>query len=388
MGNFNARAAKALSSYVDVRVFHLRAWKPNRPIAKRSVCDGVPVLTVAVPQSPRHSALNVIAYRLVGWPLVRATLRDCDLVHSVGAEFAAAVGSCWAEWAGAHHTIQLTGGEINAGNPRFVRRELEWKLSVHGVASNSGASAAAFRNKYPETPNVRTVYRGVDVDHYSPDGPVAGPLANVSPVRFLFLGGFPSYPDLPAGANTKGGETLLAAWAESEEKLARAGSSLLIAGPAGDGPRIAKWRATLRHPERVHATGVLHPDSVAAHIRASDAVLIPSLQEGLPNVAMEAGACGRAVLASDVGGLPEVIAHGVTGLLLPPGDTRSWGTALAESASAIKQLRGMGTRARKRMESSFDARSYATEMVDLFHAALREPRSPKQHEPKSISRAL
>jgi len=192
-------------------------------------------------------------------------------------------------------------------------------------------------------------------------------------VRFLFLGGFPPYLGSPHGANTKGAETLLAAWQEAERDLISNCASLMIAGPDAGIDRVARWRSGLQHPEQVYLAGILPPDMIPAYIRSSDVVLIPSMAEGLPNVAMEASACGRPVFGSGVGGIPEVVVHGETGLVLPAGDVAAWKNALVEYAGQASRLQKMGERARHRMEVFFDCRNYAPEMLDLYRAVLREP---------------
>jgi len=247
-----------------------------------------------------------------------------------------------------------------------------WERQLHGVACNSKALATAFQNLYPDARNVRTIYRGVDLERCNPDGPAVGPLSASSPVRFLFLGGFPAYPTLAHGSNTKGGETLLGAWEVAEASSDRCPASLMIAGQASDSQRLVRWRAALRHPDRVHLAGVLPPADIPAYIRSADAVLQPSMQEGLPNVLLEAAACGRAVFGSVVGGIPEVLRHRETGLLLPAGDVTAWASAIVEYSSQHAVLQRMGDRARQVVEMCFDRRQYAPRMLDLYAAARRE----------------
>ena len=202
-------------------------------------------------------------------------------------------------------------------------------------------------------------------------------LAGPAPVRFLYLGGFPSYPGLPYTSNTKGGETLLKAWKGSEKRLDSTGASLTVAGPYSDTSQILSWRANLKRPDRVDILGLIRPDAVPTVIQSSDVVLIPSLQEGLPNVAMEASACGRAVFGTDTGGIPEVVINGETGLILPAGNVAAWQDALTEYANKVDELRRMGYRATNRMETLFHASNYAPRMLDLYTAAMREPVTAK-----------
>jgi glycosyltransferase involved in cell wall biosynthesis len=74
-----------------------------------------------------------------------------------------------------------------------------------------------------------------------------------------------------------------------------------------------------------------HRRDIPELMAASDLVVLPSRAEALPTVAMEAAAAGRAMLASRVGGVEEVVSDGVTGIMVPPGDPR----ALAESMVAL-----------------------------------------------------
>jgi len=374
-GIFNLRAAKMLSHKVDVTVVHLRAWKPGRPSVEISNFEGIPVVTVVVPQVPGQSYFNLVLYRCLGWYRIHSLLTTCDLIHSVDAAFSGVLASAWGRRAHVHHLTQIIGSDVNSILPRLhtLYGIAGWERYAHGIACNSDALAQAFRRLYPQARNVRHVYRGVDLQRYCPEGPVAGPLGDQPPVRFLFLGGFPAYPLLPHGANTKGGKTLLAAWQEAERELMQTGASLLIAGPESQTKRIIRWRANLRNPDRVHLAGHLPPDLVPLYIRSSDVVLIPSMEEGLPNMALEASACGRPIFGSKVGGIPEVIVDEDTGLLLPPGDVTAWRKALVAYTAQVSRLRVMGRRARQRMEALFDATQYAPQMLDFYRTVLHEP---------------
>ena len=100
----------------------------------------------------------------------------------------------------------------------------------------------------------------------------------------------------------------------------------------GDGPLRAQLRAltdTLSLGERVHFYGFRH-DAVA-FIAHADVLLIPSLHEGLPYTLLEAIAAGTPVVASEVGGLREVLKHELTALLVPPGSS----SALANSINRL-----------------------------------------------------
>ena len=378
-GIFNLRAVRALSIVVDLKVVHLRAWLPGRRLRKRSAVEGATVTTVAVPQlpvwQPVASVVNARLFYSVGWYAIRSILESCDLIHSVGADGAGVAAARWAHRARKHHITQVTGSDVNVVLPRIrsMFGIAGWERHLHGAACNSHALQARFVSLYPETRNVRTVPRGVDTENFSSSGPASGPLAREAPVRFFYLGGFSRHHRLGSGASIKGGPVLLMAWEAAEDTLAAAGASLLLSGDEADGGAVRQWRARLRHPERVYLLGRLAPEQVPGHIRAADVILVPSLEEGLPNVCMEAAACGRPVLGSAVGGIPEIVLDEETGVLLPAGRAEAWRDALVRFARDPGRLREMGVRARRRVEERFDSRFYAPQMLEFYRRALQLP---------------
>lgn len=148
-------------------------------------------------------------------------------------------------------------------------------------------------------------------------------------------------------AQLKGQDQLLDAW---PAVLAEVPAAQLVL--VGDGPMAARWRA---HPaaalESVHWHG--HSTAVADWYTAANVVVLPSRAEGMALVPLEAMACGRPVVAFDVGGVRESIGDG--GAVVPPGDVaalaRAVAARLAEPALAARES-WLG---RRRVEDLFDS---------------------------------
>ena len=81
-------------------------------------------------------------------------------------------------------------------------------------------------------------------------------------------------------------------------------------------------------PEPVKTVGARPHEEIPVWMNASDVLCLPSLHEGLPNVALEAMACGLPVVASRVGGVPEIVREGENGLLVPASDVSALAAAL------------------------------------------------------------
>jgi glycosyltransferase involved in cell wall biosynthesis len=86
-------------------------------------------------------------------------------------------------------------------------------------------------------------------------------------------------------------------------------------------------------PGRVTWDERLPSEGVAAALDASTLLVLPSFSEGLPRVAMEAFARGRPVVGSRAGGIPDIVEDGVSGLLVPPGDSEALADALVRALS-------------------------------------------------------
>jgi len=101
-----------------------------------------------------------------------------------------------------------------------------------------------------------------------------------------------------------------------------------------------------------------------------DIFILPSISEGLPNVILEAMACSVPVIASRVGGIPEVIVNRENGLLVSPQNTR----ALTEAILTLTDDNGlrtqMGENARKRVQSHFSLNLQIRQFKNLYQRDL------------------
>lgn len=97
-----------------------------------------------------------------------------------------------------------------------------------------------------------------------------------------------------------------------------------------------------------------------------DLFVLPSYSEGLPNALLEAMAAGRCVVATRVGGVPEIIESGVHGILVEAGDTARLTEAIRELMLAPERRRMMGERAGERVRSFFTLEKQAAETVRVY----------------------
>jgi glycosyltransferase involved in cell wall biosynthesis len=125
-----------------------------------------------------------------------------------------------------------------------------------------------------------------------------------------------------------------------------------------------------------------------------DLMVLPSFTEGLPNVVLEAFAAGVPVVATEVGGTPEVVKHGVNGLLVRPGDAQALARAICQLLASEQRRREMGQRGRKLVEAQFTFEAQRRWYLQLFRSLARpgrvpsHPGSPIQREGSSLGLGL
>jgi glycosyltransferase involved in cell wall biosynthesis len=116
-----------------------------------------------------------------------------------------------------------------------------------------------------------------------------------------------------------------------------------------------------------------HCDAVAERLDEADVFVLPSRSEAFPNAVLEAMAAGLPIVASGVGGIRELLDHGQTGLLVPPGDARALADGLCQVMADPPLAARLGASARARAETrySFDRMVGAFEGVYLSELTRR-----------------
>jgi glycosyltransferase involved in cell wall biosynthesis len=127
--------------------------------------------------------------------------------------------------------------------------------------------------------------------------------------------------------------------------------------------------ASLGLADSVHFAG-FRPDAVAA-LREVDALVLPSWIEGLPLTVLEAMAHGRPVVATAVGGTPEAVVDGETGLLVPSRDVDALAAVLDRLLSDATLRRRLGDAGRRRVRERFDATAMERRVLEVYGEVAR-----------------
>jgi glycosyltransferase involved in cell wall biosynthesis len=278
-----------------------------------------------------------------------------DVVHSH--EFTMAVyGAAAARRLGLPHVITMHGGR-RYGTAWRRRAALRWAIrSGRATVAVSDATRAELAGTLGLPPgDIRVIRNGIPAR--AGDGPAARRSLRVRDDEALILAVGNLYP-------VKGHIVLL-------EALAR----LALEGPevpwrlaiAGRGEEEAKLRAFADEhglTDRLSLLGFREdiPDLLAA----ADVFVMPSLREGLPVALVEAMFAGRPVVASRVGGIPEVLSGEGDALLVPPQDAASLATALRRLLTCPAEREALGRRARAVAEAGLGVDAMAARYEDAY----------------------
>lgn len=266
---------------------------------------------------------------------------------------------------------QLGGGyEVSSWSERNAMEYADTVIAVSAQMRESILEA------YPriDADKVTVVLNGIDTELWQPR-----PTFSSNPDSVLTELGVD--PDRPIVAfvgritRQKGVEHLIKAAAHFHEDV-----QLVLCAGAPDTPEIAARITTLVEDLQSRRDGIfwvqdmLEKEKIQEILTAADTFMCPSIYEPLGIVNLEAMACGTAVVASDVGGIPEVVVDGVTGTLVhydendPETFERDFAAAVNAMVSDPARAAEFGEAGRERAVNDFSWAAIAQQTVDIYES--------------------
>lgn len=325
-------------SRFDITVFHLGA---EGPLLARYSALGVPMVRVALRSFHHPSALRA------GWQFRRELrARRIQVLHAHDI-YSNIFAVPWARLAGTPVVIaskrwhQAVPSRLHAAANRLASR------GATAVLANSEAVARSLREEDGVAARrIEVIPNFVDAAAFMPPDPArrSGQLAGWGvPPGARVVGVVARLSDVKDHA------TFLRAMVPVVERFPDVHGLLLGEGPHR--PAIEALVGQLGLAGRVHLAGEVAP-SPNPH-GWLDLSVLTSRTEGFPNSLVEAMAAGRPVVATRVGGVPDAVVHGETGLLVPPADPAALTTALGELLENPGRAAALGAAGRLRAEALY-----------------------------------
>lgn len=166
----------------------------------------------------------------------------------------------------------------------------------------------------------------------------------------------------------KGLTVLLQAMARLAEPSGSPGCQLIIVGEGPSSKRLRDLGEELGVAPWVRFVGARR--DVADLLPLTDVFVLPSLSEGFGIAIVEAMAAGRPVVATAVGGIPEIVLQGETGLLVPPGDPGALAGAVRQLLEQPDRAAAMGAKGRQRARERFSIATVVRRHEDLYETLI------------------
>lgn len=262
-----------------------------------------------------QSNRDLIQYTWKAWRFCRRWIKNnpVDLVHA----FFSIPGGLIARTLGLPYIVSLRGSDVPFYNPRFywldklILKRLHywiWRGTQQVIANSQGLRSLALQS-YPKQ-EISVIPNGVDVDEFSPlaDKPTHDQLRLISTGRLIERKGYPILFEALVGMDNV---------------------TLTLVGDGDQREYLQNLADEYRL--QVDFKGLVPHTELPSLLRAADLFVLPSINEGMPNAALEAMACGLPVILTDTGGSLELVSN--NGIIVPKGDA----SALQEAVLKYKQ---------------------------------------------------
>jgi glycogen synthase len=369
MQNHTGQLARALDAR-GVRQTVVTAWRPGARRVER-LGDHGRVLRLGVPVRFGRQLYSLPTARLIG-----RVARRADLVHvHLGEDLAIVpLGLAAARRAGCPLVITVhcsTRHTLRGAQPKAVLlRRLGGAIELHGqrradaviALATPLAERLAAGGIPPE--RIHVIPSGVDPGRFLPGRPDPTP-ADGRP-RVVFVGRL---------AHQKGVDTLLRA-----ARLTREAARIVI---VGDGPLRTRLERNARAwgLDDVRFAGFVPHADVPAHLEHADVLVLPSEYEELGSVLVEAMQAGLPIVATRVGGIPDLVDDGVTGRLVARSDAAALAGAIDDLVADPALARRLGEEGRRRA-AGYAWDSLADRVLGLYRSLLPPAPTEPDAEPE------
>lgn len=250
------------------------------------------------------------------------------------------------------------------GNISFLNPE-SWITFLHPRVSKIVCVADAIKDylaslrflwmRIPDN-KLQRIYKGHDLDWYQAEPADLGEFG-VPEGAFVVC---------CTGRNTprKGFDVLVNAMSDLPDDVE---AHLLLVGDVTENDDLKAQVAASSHPERIHFTG--YRNDAPAIAAASNVFVLPSTErEGLPRAVIEAMAYGVTPVVTDVGGMPELVEDGVSGLVVPPKSARALSSSIERLYRDRPLMASMGQAAQDRIGHQFHTSQTVSETGEMYKA--------------------
>jgi len=345
----------------------LTAGAPGAPAVERS--HGVEVHRVASWRRGPHEVglVGAASYVFFTWFRLRRLLkeREFDLAHFYFALPTGLLSFCWRARTNRPYIVSLRGSDVpNYDGGSFVLRAFHRLLlgtnrrilrGARSVVANSRALRALALESFPDQ-CIEVITNGVCPSAFFPLQQRAAPVETVSAICVARL------------IKRKGLEDALHALVLAKNP----GLRLHLVGLGPQQRAMCEMAKRLGVTDRVvfrgHLLrGHLQGSELACAYREADIFLLPSVSESFSMALLEGMASGLPVIATNVGGTPELIAHGENGLLVPHNDPKSLAAALDELAASPELRARLGRNNRRKIETSYSGSVIVGKYIDELY---------------------
>ena len=349
----HAEGARRHEEFGEIEVYRFRYFWPVRA---QTICYGGGALA-NLRRSPLDAAKLPALVAAEWWSAMRL-FRSVDLVHS---HWILPQGVVVAMTPTGRHVATVHGSDVFGLQAKPFAIIKSWALRrASAVTANSTATKDKVRVLTQSRVEAELIPMGVDIRAPDPEA--------VASIRARFAEAGPLVVFLGRIVEEKGVSDLVRAFATIRARFPAA--RLSVVGRGVDSDKVSALALSLGLNEAVDQPGWTDPSEVVNWFTAADVVVAPSWFEAQGLSVMEAQAAGAAVVATNVGGIPDVVQDGRTGILVEPRDPQALAAAVISLLDDPAGASAIGRRAAEQARHRFSREATALAFASLYKKVL------------------